>query len=98
MKLRREKLIGTAIIAAAVILAAAGYLILPDTLVVQISADGQPSNTLPKLPALLIPFAISTGFSLMYMNGEADRRVRNLIVAVLGLGIAVVMFVFNLAG
>lgn len=95
MKRSRETIIGTVIIIAAVIFLAAGYIVLPDILVVQIGADGQPSNTLPKIPALLIPFAISTIFSIFYMKAEPERRLHNLFAAIVGIVAAIAMFLFN---
>ena len=38
--------------------AIAGWFVLPDSLVMQIGADGQPSNIMPKLFGLLIPPAV----------------------------------------
>ena len=37
---------------------AVGWFALPDELIVQIGADGQPSNTMPKLLGLLLPVAL----------------------------------------
>ncbi len=92
----KEKMIGIAIIAVSAILAVLGYILLPDVMVVQIGLDGSASNTLSKIPALLIPFAISTISSIMYMNSEASARTKNLIFAVLGVIIALFSFFINL--
>lgn len=96
MKLKKETLTGSIIIAVSVVLTVVGFLILPEELTVQIGLDGQASNTLPKLPALLIPLAMSTVFSILYMRGTEDKKSRNLIVAVIGIGAAILMFVVNL--
>jgi uncharacterized membrane protein len=92
----KEKVIGSVIIVVSLILAVVGYVILPETLTVQIGLDGKPSNTLPKLFALLIPLAISVIFSFMYMNDQGQRKSRNLFAAIFGIFISILMFVVNL--
>ncbi len=96
MNVNKEKVIGLVIVAVSVILAVVGFIVLPETLIVQIGLDGQASNTLPKIPALLIPLALSTVFSVLYMKDNAEKKSRNLIVAVIGVVVAIVMFVVNL--
>ena len=95
--MKRDKLLGIEIIALSLVLAAVGWLILPDTLIIQIGVNGQASNTLPKLPALLIPLALSCVFSGLYMGNATGRRSRDLLVAVAGIGMSIVMIVVNLA-
>lgn len=96
MNMKKEKMIGLVIIAVSVILAVMGFMVLPETLIVQIGLDGQASNTLHKIPALLIPFALSTVFSILYMRGNGEKKSHNLIVAVIGVIVAIIMFVVNL--
>lgn len=96
MKGSKEQKIGIGIILVSIVMAAAEYFVLPDTLVVQVGMDGTPSNTLPKLAALLIPLAVSVIFSVLYMNGKERDRTKNLLVALLGIVIYAVMFVMNL--
>ena len=71
MKTPKIKLIITLlIIAAGVALFIIGYCVLPETLVMQITASGQGGNTMPKLLGLLIPFAINTIFTIIYFKSE----------------------------
>lgn len=95
MKRSREQAVGLVIIAISAALAVLGYLMLPEVMAVQIGLNGQVSNSLPKIPALLIPFAISTIAAIRYMTGGASGRAKNLLLAVVGLGIAVLGFVIN---
>jgi len=96
MNVNKEKVIGIVIIAVSVILAVMGFMVLPETLIIQIGLDGQASNTLQKIPALLIPFALSTVFSILYLRGNGEKKSRNLIVAVIGVIVTIIMFVVNL--
>lgn len=51
---------------------------------------------MPKALGLLIPFALSAVFSVLYMKGAAQTKTRNLVVAIAGLAVMVVTFIFNL--
>ena len=95
--MKKEKALGIGIIALSLVLTLVGWLILPDTLIIQIGANGQASNTLPKLPALLIPLALSCVFSGLYLGNVTGRRSRDLLLAVAGIGLSIVMIVVNLA-
>ena len=90
----KKLIIAVCIIAAAVILAVVGFIVLPETLVVQINAAGQASNTLPRFLGILIPFLICTVFSLLYLKSEKDTK--SLIVSLVGIVVFVLLFVFNL--
>lgn len=98
MKCVKEKIIGISLILVAVILAVAGYFVLPDTLAVQIGLDGVPSNFLPKIPALLIPLLVTAVFSCLYMKSKGEGKTKNLLLSLLGIGIDIIMFVMNYAG
>ncbi len=81
------------IIAAAVAFAVAGYLLLPDVLVLQITASGEAGNTMRKLPGLAISFLISVIFAIWY---ERKGEKKFLIAALVGLLMSVLTFLFNL--
>ena len=98
MKLLKEKIIGISLILVAVIIAVAGYFVLPDTLAVQIDMNGAPSNFLPKIPALLIPLLVTVVFSCLYMKSKEEGKTKNLLLSLLGIGIDIIMFVMNYAG
>ncbi len=69
-----------------------GMLYLPDTLVMQVQADGTPSNTLPKLIGLLIPLVLSCVFAVFYYKSGKGK---NLFVALIGLAAFALTFYFN---
>ena len=96
MRVKIETIIGILIIAAAAALAVAGFILLPATLTVQVNLSGEATNTMPKALGLLIPFALSAVFGVFYMKGAAQTKTRNLVVAIAGLAVMVVTFIFNL--
>lgn len=70
-----------------------GLIILPDTLVMQVTASGQPGTQMPKLIGLLIPLALSTVFGILYSKKGGTK---SLIVALVGICMAALTFAFNL--
>lgn len=71
----------------------AGYFLLPDTLVMQIGLNGQPSNLLPKLWGLLIPLALTL---LGAIWSRAGGGARALAVSIVGLLMDAFLFICNL--
>lgn len=95
MEHSKEKWIGILIIAISAVIALLGFFLLPDVMTVQIGLDGKASNTLPKIPALLIPFAISTISSILYISDATGKRSKNLLIAILGVVIGIFAFIVN---
>ncbi|MEA4912714.1 MAG: hypothetical protein VB092_08925 [Oscillospiraceae bacterium] len=89
----KNLLIGILLAALACALAVAGWTLLPDTLAVQITAAGQTGNTLPKFAALGLPTLLAVIFSFLYAK---NGNTKNLAVAVVGVALLVLTFVFNL--
>ncbi len=81
------------LLAVTVIAAVAGYFLLPDTLTVQITADGSAGNRLPKLPALLIPVALAV-LGAVWSRDQGNGKA--LAVSVVALVMLALTFVFNL--
>ena len=69
-----------------------GYIILPDTVVMQLQADGSAGTTMPKLLALLIPLAFTAIFAVLYYKNGATKH---LLVSLLGLAMFLLTFAFN---
>lgn len=51
----------------------AGWFLLPDTLVMQVSMSGQPSKSMPKVLGLLIPMAAGM-IGAAYASSEKEER------------------------
>lgn len=79
------------------ILAVIGYIALPDKVIVQIGADGQPSNMLPKLPAVIMPVVITGIGAVGYAVGEEESKVRNIIIVVAGYVVALFSIIVNMS-
>ena len=82
------------ILALALVLTVVGYLVLPETLVMQITLSGEGGTTLPKIIGLLVPLALSGIFSVLYYKNENSSR--SLIVALVGLAMYAFVFAVNL--
>jgi len=85
-------LITGVILLLAVALFVLGMIILPDTIIMQVQADGSVGNTMPKLIGLLIPLALCAVFGVFYYKGGNGK---NLFVALVGLVAFGLMFFFN---
>lgn len=93
MQSKRKRLV---ILVVMLVLSAAlfalGMIILPDTLVVQVTASGADGNTLPKLLGLLLPFGLSVIFAILYYKkGES----KDFLLALLGIAVYGLTFYFN---
>lgn len=73
----------------------AGWFLLPDELVVQVGADGQPSNMLPKLVGLLVPVALAAFGGSRVCKGAKHRPAGILVLAVAAV-VEVLLFAWNL--
>ena len=85
-------LVAGLIVFLAIALFALGMVILPDTIVMQVQADGSAGTTLPKLVGLLIPLALCGVFAVFYHQGGKGK---NLFVAIIGLLAFGLTFFFN---
>ncbi|MEA4915699.1 MAG: hypothetical protein VB061_14125 [Christensenella sp.] len=92
MKDKTRLLITGVILLLAVALFVLGLIILPDTIVMQVQADGSIGNTMPKLIGLLIPLILCVVFGMFYYQGGKGK---NLLVAIIGLVAFGLTFFFN---
>jgi len=94
MKKSHEYLIVGAVIAASLIIAIIGYIILPDMLVLQITISGESGTTLPKIIGISIPLIINIGACYMYLKSK--NKTKYIIALAAGMLIFMLTFVFNL--
>ena len=71
-----------------------GYMVLPETVTVQIDISGNASNTFPKIIAVLLPVLISIGGGLKYCFFEGKEK-KSLALSVIGILLSVVTLLFN---
>ncbi len=86
--------ISTAISVLAAGLLILGLIILPDTIVMQIPASGTAGTTMSKYLGLMIPFAISVVFAVLYYIKAG--RVKDLVMSLVGMVLFGFTFYFNL--
>lgn len=83
--------LGAAIITIAV--GIIGWFVLPDVVAVQIGFDGNASNTLPKLAAILVPVALSV--AAFIMNLKSDEKSKGTVFLIIGLVVIVFITLFQ---
>ncbi|HOP11229.1 MAG TPA: hypothetical protein PK629_07045 [Oscillospiraceae bacterium] len=96
MKITGKQIFAIAVIIISLAFVIVGFLILPDTLVMQITVSGSAGTTLPKLVGLAIPFVISVGFALYYLMDKKSKSSKSLLGSLVGIAAFVFTFVFNL--
>lgn len=85
----KKKLIpAIAFIAASVALTAVCYILLPDTVVMQMAMNGNAGTTMPKLLAILLPFALGVGGSVYAIVTKGGDKARNKGLLIGGIGVA----------
>lgn len=92
----KRRVVSSVMVAVSLVLAVIGYFVLPDKVVMQIGADGQPSNLLPKLPAVIIPVIITCFGAVSYAVGDKEAKIRNIIIVVAGYAVAIFSLIFNM--
>ncbi len=91
--MKKNKLTGIIMIVVGVVLAVVGYIVLPETLIVQFGVDDSVAGA-PKLAALAIFLIIDAAGALGYMQNEEKRNM--LFISGLGLLLLVLSFVINI--
>lgn len=88
-----RRTIAISMIVLSAVLFVVGLLVLPDTLVMQVTASGQTGTQMPKLLGLLLPLGICVVFSAMYLKNDQPKL---LLGGVIGLVVFILTFAFNL--
>jgi hypothetical protein len=89
---KSKLLLAIGIILLSLVLAVIGWIVLPDTLVLQVTMSGAAGTTLPKPAGLAIPLLVSSVFAVLYYLRE-DKK--NLLISVIGLAIYIPTFLMN---
>lgn len=77
-------------------LAVISFFLLPDTVTVQIGADGQPSNTMPKEPATLLFTLISLAGTVITLKGKDGDVKKGYLLSGAGIVLMIITLAFNL--
>ena len=79
-----------------VVAAIAGWFVLPDELVMQVGADGQPSNIMPKLFGLAVPVVFGGVGAGVASSTAQEKHLAGFITLAAAVIITVITFVWNL--
>ena len=95
--MNKNKIIGIALIIAAVILSLFGFFVLPEDIVTQFNFSGE-TTKMNKIPALIVPFLITTVSSILTIGLDKDdeRNKKYIFGAILGILLLIVMIGVNI--
>ncbi len=96
MKERRLAVLGWICFAVICAVGAAIYILLPDTLAVQISAGGQAGNTAPKLIYLIIFTSAALVVTLLNQGASKSGNTRWIAVSVILCALQLAVLIMNL--
>ena len=80
----------------ALALAVISLFLLPDTVTVQIGADGQPSNTMPRELATLLFTLISLTGTVLTLKGKGSEGKKGFLLSGAGIVLMIITLAFNL--
>lgn len=94
--MNKNRIFAIALIVAALILSVFAFFTLPEDVAVQINLSGN-ANRMGKIPALLVPFLITTVFSVLLFNDDGGpMEKKHLVGSVLGVLLLIIMIGVNL--
>ena len=91
----KKNLISILFVVAAIGLGIISCFLLPDVVAVQVGVDGQITNTMPKLLAIIIPLGLSVAGSLMNLTGKEEKNIKGYILSVVGIAVMVLSLLVN---
>lgn len=96
MLFSNKKIISIVLVVVAVILGVVSFVLLPEVVTVQVGLDGRPTNTMPKVLAVLVPFAVTVaGAVINYLNKD-EKNYKGLILSVVGVIVTAISLIVNL--
>lgn len=90
-----KKVISIILAAAAVGLGVLSWFLLPDVVAVQVGFDGQVTNTMPKVLAVIIPLGVSIAGSVINLTGKEERSKKGYVFSVIGIAIMALSLLVN---
>lgn len=90
-----KKVISIILAAAAVGLGVLSWFLLPDVVAVQVGFDGQVTNTMPKVLAVIIPLGVSIAGSVINLTGKEERSKKGYVLSVIGIAIMALSLLVN---
>ena len=90
----KKNLLNSLFLAAALGLGVLSWFLLPDVVAVQIGMDGQVTNTMPKLLAVVIPLCLSVAGAIMNLTRKENGK-KGYILSSAGIAVMVLSLLFN---
>ena len=87
--MKKQVILSCCLLIFSVILSVISYVILPETVVTQISLGNANATTMPKLIAILIPLALGAGGAVASILKREDQKNARKMLIVSGAGIVV---------
>ena len=91
----KKKLISAFLLLAAIGLGICSWFLLPEATAVQVGLNGQATNTMPKLLAILIPAGISVAGSVMNLTNTKENNKKSILIAIVGIAAMILTLLFN---
>ena len=91
----KKKLISAFLLLAAIGLGICSWFLLPKATAVQVGLNGQATNTMPKLLAILIPAGISVAGSVMNLTNTKENNKKGILIAIVGIAAMILTLLFN---
>ena len=91
----RRKIVSMILIVIAIGLGVCSWFLLPEVVTVQVGLDGQPTNTMPKLLAIIVPVGVSVVGSVMHLTIREKKNTKGFVLALVGIAILILSLLFN---
>ena len=91
----KKNWIGIFIMIIAIGLGICAWFLLPEVVAVQVGMDGQVTNTMPKLLAILIPFVISAAGVVMNLTNKKENSMKGFVLSLVGIAVMLLTLFFN---
>lgn len=91
----KKNLISVILLLAAIGLGICSWFLLPESTAVQVGLNGQATNTMPKLFAILIPAGISVAGSVMNLTNTKENNKKSILIAIVGIAAMILTLLFN---
>ena len=72
------------------------WILLPEVVTVQVGMNGQATNTMPKLLAIIVPLGISAAGSVINLTGEKENGMKGFVLALVGIAAMILTLFFNM--
>ena len=96
--MNKKYIIPVILAAVSVCLAILAFIILPETVIIQFSADSSGNTTAPKLFAVLLPALLGIGGALWALFTKDDEKTRGkgFLISVVGIAVFIIMLAVNM--